>query len=242
MSAAPILPLPDGNVDVWQISLANSITPMDEMRAVLSPNEVSRAERLVRIRDQQRFITARSTLRTIVGQYLGLAPQVVTFHYNPHGKPHIDPDLSSLRFNLSHSGDWAMCAVSAHTEVGIDIEKFRPQSAAYRRKLAQRFFSVQEHQAMQSIDDAGTNAAFFSGWTRKEAYIKCHGKGLTIPLSAFSVSIGYDAPPKLVQSSWQPGDAQHCRLYDLKAPAGYCAALAVLAPDLVRVQQLCWSS
>jgi 4'-phosphopantetheinyl transferase len=139
-----------------------------------------------------------------------------------------------LQFNLSHSGDWALCAVTTAGEVGVDIERVRLRSQAYRLKVARRFFSAHEYHAI--------NSAFFSGWTRKEAYIKCHGKGLAIPLDTFTVSIGAASPATLIQSDWNPVDVTQCRLYDLDAPAGYYAALALLNTKPVRICQLNWSA
>mgnify|MGYP000665432484 CR=1 FL=1 len=177
-------------VDVWSISLAPAMSPSTRANDVLSPAEIARAERFVQPKHRQRFITARTALREILGSYLGLPPAAICFRINAHGKPYLDPASAMLQFNLSHSGDWALCAVTTAGEVGVDIERVRPRAQAYRLKVARRFFSAYEYHAINSAGPAGIDSAFFSGWTRKEAYIKCHGKGLAIPLATLrSVSV-----------------------------------------------------
>jgi 4'-phosphopantetheinyl transferase len=227
-------------VDVWSISLASAVSPSSRPTGVLSPAEITRAKRLVQPKDRQRFITARTALRGILGSYLGLPPAAVSFRINAHGKPYLDPASAMLQFNLSHSGDWALCAVTTAGEVGVDIEQVRTRSSAYRLKVARRFFSAQEYHAINSAGPAGIDSAFFSGWTRKEAYIKCHGKGLAIPLATFTVSIGTTTPATLIQSDWNPVDVTQCHLYDLEVPAGYYAALALLNTQPIRICQLNW--
>lgn len=228
-------------VDVWSISLAPAMSPSTRPNDVLSPAEIARAERFVQPKHRQRFITARTALRKILGSYLGLPPAAICFRINAHGKPYLDPASAMLQFNLSHSGDWALCAVTTAGEVGVDIERVRPRAQAYRLKVARRFFSAHEYHAINSAGPAGIDSAFFSGWTRKEAYIKCHGKGLAIPLATFTVSIGATTPAALIQSDWNPVDVTQCRLYDLDVPAGYYAALALLNTKPVRICQLNWS-
>lgn len=228
-------------VDVWSISLACAKLPSSGLIDVLSPAERTRAERFVQPKDRQRFITARTALRGILGSYLGLPPAAVSFRINAHGKPYLDPGPAMLQFNLSHSGDWALCAVTTAGEVGVDIERVRRRSEVHRLKIAQRFFSAHEYRAINSASPTDIESAFFSGWTRKEAYIKCHGKGLAIPLATFTVSIGATTPAALIQSDWNPVDVTQCRLYDLDVPAGYYGALALLAPEPVRICQLNWS-
>ena len=228
-------------VDVWSISLAPAMSPSTRLNDVLSPAEIARAERFVQPKHRQRFITARTALREILGSYLGLPPAAICFRINAHGKPYLDPASAMLQFNLSHSGDWALCAVTTAGEVGVDIERVRPRAQAYRLKVARRFFSAHEYHAINSADPAGIDSAFFSGWTRKEAYIKCHGKGLAIPLATFTVSIGATTPAALIQSDWNPVDVTQCRLYDLDVPAGYYAALALLNTKPVRICQLNWA-
>ena len=228
-------------VDVWSISLAPAMSPSTRLNDVLSPAEIARAERFVQPKHRQRFITARTALREILGSYLGLPPAAICFRINAHGKPYLDPASAMLQFNLSHSGDWALCAVTTAGEVGVDIERVRHRAQAYRLKVARRFFSAHEYHAINSAGPAGIDSAFFSGWTRKEAYIKCHGKGLAIPLATFTVSIGATTPAALIQSDWNPVDVTQCRLYDLDVPAGYYAALALLNTKPVRICQRNWS-
>mgnify|MGYP003305612904 FL=1 len=166
-------------VDVWSISLASAKLPSSGPIDVLSPAERTRADRFVQPKDRQRFITARTALRGILGSYLGLPPAAVSFRINAHGKPYLDPGPAMLQFNLSHSGDWALCAVTTAGEVGVDIERVRRRSGVHRLKIAQRFFSAHEYRAINSVSPADMDSAFFSGWTRK-AVSYTH---LTLPTS-----------------------------------------------------------
>ena len=155
-------------VDVWSISLASAMSPSNRPTGVLSPAEITRAERLVQPKDRQRFITARTALRGILGSYLGLPPAAVSFRINAHGKPYLDPASAMLQFNLSHSGDWALCAVTTAGEVGVDIERVRPCSPAYRLKVARRFFLPRSiTPSTQRVPLASTRHSFPAGRAKR---------------------------------------------------------------------------
>ena len=128
-----------------------------------------------------------------------------------------------LQFNLSHSGDWALCAVTTTGEVGVDIERVRRRSQVHRLKIAQRFFSAHEYRAINSVSPAAIDSAFFSGWTRKEAYIKARGDGITAGLDTFGVSLGAEAA--LVHSDEGQAELARWRLQALDPAPGYVAAL-----------------
>jgi 4'-phosphopantetheinyl transferase len=163
------LKLNPGLVHVWRISLDRSaelFTPF------LSPDEQARADRFHQSVHQERFIIARGMLRQIIGQYLKQPPSSLIFSYGDHGKPMI----ANLEFNLSHTSNLALLAISIDRPVGIDLEQIRPMENL--TKLAARFFTAEEHQTIMAADAAKRTELFFRTWTGKEAYLKAIGVGL----------------------------------------------------------------
>jgi 4'-phosphopantetheinyl transferase len=166
----------DTNVDAARKSACATI--------YTSPEELERAARFRLPRDRERFIACRSVLREILSTYLSIDPRRVEFTSNPHGKLAVE----GLYFNLSHSDDLAIIAVSRTREVGVDIERIRSDVAA--EAIAARFFSPAEAAALAGLPPEDRHKAFFRLWTRKEAYVKAVGLGLSIPLSSFEITIG----------------------------------------------------
>jgi 4'-phosphopantetheinyl transferase len=158
-----------GLIHVWRINLDRSPSAY---ALLLSPDEKTRADRFHKSVDQERFTVARGMLRQIIGQYLQQPPQSLTFSYGDHGKPMI----ANLEFNLSHTSNLALLAVSIDRPVGIDLEQVHPMENL--TKLAARFFTVEEHQNIVTADEADRTELFFRIWTGKEAYLKAIGVGL----------------------------------------------------------------
>lgn len=154
---------------------------------------------------------------------MGVPPGRVAFAYGAQGKPRLAGD--GVRFNLSHAEDEAVLAVARDRELGIDIERIRPDVEC--DEIAQRFFSPAETAALMALPSSARPPAFFAGWTRKEAFIKAKGGGLGIPLADFEVSLDPAGPARLLRTSWDPDDAGRWWLQALDAPAGFAAALAV---------------
>ena len=152
---------------------------------MLSPAERARAERFVREADRWRFVISHGALRSILGDYLGLPAAALVFGSLGSGKPFL-VSAPEVHFNLSHSAEFAVVAV-ARTPVGIDIEQIHPFED--ESDIASRSFSTAECDALKSLTEAERLSAFFRCWTRKEAYVKARGDGLSIPLDSFSVSL-----------------------------------------------------
>lgn len=202
---------------------------MQQLAQTLTPDERLRVERFHFERDRQRFIVGRGILRMILGQYLGLEPGRLQFCYGPHGKPALAGTFTGqtgrLCFNLAHSQNLALYAVTCEREIGVDIEYIRAISEA--DQITARFFSAQESAVWLSLPPDQRQAAFFNCWTRKEAYIKALGDGLAQPLAGFDVSL---APGEAAGLLSIGGDRQAAAPWSIQtlAPApGYAAALAV---------------
>ena len=221
------LVLADHEVHVWRAKLDRPADEVQRLRDLLTDDELERASRFVFERDRQRFIVARGTLRSILGRYIPVSPGQLRFSYNPYGKPFLAPEFSShlLNFNLSHSGSMALCALTRNMEIGVDIERLRPDFAY--DEIAERFFSANEVVVLRTIPAEEQLQAFYNCWTRKEAYIKAHGKGLSLPLDSFDVSFAPGDLPRVLITRENPQESSHWTLLDLQPGPGYVGALAV---------------
>ena len=161
---------------------------LDDYQGLLNPEEQKRFERFVFPRHKKQFLISRALVRTVLGQYMGQAPESLVFARNAYGKPRIASFEQSLplSFNLSHTNGFSVLAVSRDNELGVDAEYLTRKVDIL--KLANRFFSKQEYQALALMDVKEFDESFFKLWTLKEAYIKACGMGLAIPLKDFSFS------------------------------------------------------
>lgn len=213
-------------IHVWRAELDQPEDVVERLSRALSPDEQERARRFLLERVRERFVVGRGLLRAILGRYLGREPQRLRFVYGERGKPALAPaEATDLRFNVSHSGGVALFAVARACEVGVDVERLRPMPRAER--IAERFFSPPEIEALAALPTARKVEGFFTCWTRKEAYIKARGDGLGHPLDRFAVTIAPDEPARL--SAVGDGDASEVArwsLAGLPAGPGYVAALA----------------
>jgi len=212
-------------VHVWKIYL--KAPGLSDKRGVLSPDEQVRASRFRFHTDSDRFVAARSSLRTILARYLLTGPEELKFGVNSFGKPHLVADLDKLglRFNLSHSHDVALLAVARNRDVGVDVEWMRSDFAT--EDVARRFFSRFEVNQLDSIAPELKTEAFFNCWTRKEAYIKARGEGLSFPLDQFDVAFAPDARPALLRNRREPSEVSRWTFEELAPASGYAAALAI---------------
>jgi 4'-phosphopantetheinyl transferase len=193
----------------------------------LSPDEVRRAERLFFEADRRRFVVARGVLRAILGRYLTLPPAELRFCYGPHGKPELAPEHGDgrLHFSLAHSYGLALYAVTYDRLVGIDVEYMRPHLAG--RAVAERFFAPVEVERLAALPEEVQGEAFFCCWTRKEAYLKARGDGLSLPIDGFYVSPSPGEGPVELCTPTYPLEAERWCLRSLEPGPGYAAAVAV---------------
>ena len=211
-------------VDVWRVALDGGTGGV-----VLSDDERARAARFRFERDRVRYAAAHTALRAILGAYLEVAPERLAFDHTSHGKPFVR-GASSLSFNLSHSGDLALVAVAPGAAVGVDIEQVRDDVECER--LARRFFSDHEQRELFALPAADRMAAFFTCWTRKEAFIKGVGEGLSIPLADFDVPVAVGSPARLLAFRTDETAAARWSLADVPVADGSAAAVAVETPAL----------
>ena len=214
-----------GEVHVWRASLEPDASTVERLRATLAEDERGRARRFHFERDRLRFVTGRGVLRELLGRYLGRPPALIRFAYNEYGKPSLSEEVGGLRFNSSHSHGVALYAFTLGNEVGVDVELLREDFASV--EIAERFFSRAEVSALGSLPAHLRTEGFFNCWTRKEAYIKALGEGLSHPLDSFAVSLAPAEPACLISTDEDPSEADRWTIINLKPFQGYAAALAV---------------
>ncbi len=219
--------LAENQVDIWQIDIGGEADSIQERRSLLSPDEAERADRFHFERHRRRFVKARAAMRQILAGYTGIRAKELTFSYGAKGKPHLSGEAENLgiKFNLSHSHDAAILAVTRGLTAGIDIEWINPEFAT--EEIAERFFAQEEVERLQALPVAERADGFFACWTRKEAYIKALGDGLSVPLDSFEVAFGPGVPAALLQVKTDPGEVARWSMYDLEVTQGYRAALVV---------------
>ena len=209
-----ILFLPSGEAHVWRVRLEQPPERVDEFLRTLDDEERNRASRFHFAKHRRHFVVARGVLRLLLGRYLVTRPEDVRFHYGSHGKPLLDGEhrASTLRFNASHSGEMALYAFVHDYEVGVDVEHVKKDFVT--EEIAERFFCTNEVQKLRGLAAVDRPSQFFRLWTRKEAYIKAVGTGLSHPLNTFDVTVPI------------PGWS----IVDMNVGQGYSAALAINGP------------
>ncbi|GFO69936.1 4'-phosphopantetheinyl transferase [Geomonas limicola] len=229
----PALPRPN-QVHLHLLPLDCTDQELNSLRDLLTSAERARCERLLDPLKRQQAMASRGRLRQLLGNYLGEVPQRVLLSEGEFGKLHLSEHLEpdSLCFNLSHAGKYLVIAVSAGSEVGVDLEEIRGDLDF--RPMAERYFAPSEQQELFALEPAQQLTAFYRCWTRKEAYLKGTGVGFSQPANSFQVSLAPNVPAALVVHHDHPEESRRWSLRDLPAPAGYCAALAaqIARPEL----------
>jgi len=213
-------------VQVCLLSLDASPDDLDTCFGLLSSQERIRAGRFRFERHRRRFVVCRALVRNVLGAHIDVAPEQIRFAYGVHGKPRLDGDVDcGVRFNVSHSGDWALVAITEGKEVGVDIERVTPIDDI--EGLMEQVFSPLEQDTLNAVPEPDRLDAFYAGWTRKEAYIKARGDGLQRALDTFDIELAPGEPARLIQVRDEPEEARRWRLESLDTVPGYAAALCV---------------
>jgi 4'-phosphopantetheinyl transferase len=216
-----------GIVEILAVSLDLSLQALDSLRAALSPAELRRADRFYFHLHRARFIAGRGQLRTILGKYLGIAPSELKFAYGPHGKPELagkEAD-SGLRFNLAHCENLALIAVTDGQRIGVDLERIRVMPDV--GDLVSRFFSAPESAAFHALPEAQKPDAFFNLWTRKEAWLKASGEGISRYLNQVEVTFLPGEPARIMSLPPSTVPQVAWSLGDLRPVEQFAAAIAV---------------
>lgn len=197
---------------------------------LLSAQERERADRFVFKPDRNRFVVARAGLRHLLGERLGLAPESVQFSYGKFGKPALvnQPDGADLRFNVSHSRDLVLYALSDGREIGVDVEAIAAMED--RDDVATHCFSKAEQDAYLALAESDRTKGFFNCWTRKEALVKAIGDGLSIPLDGFDVTLTPGEPAKILSLGSTPGHECGWEMHAFTPKPGFAAAVVIEQP------------
>jgi len=208
---------------VWRARQDVSPERLAVYEGLLAEDERERAERFHFERDRHEYIAGRGMLRVLIGRYLAQPPETLKFSYSKYDKPFL-PD-TGMEFNLAHSGGLALFAFSLDDPVGVDVEMEREVRDAWQ--IAARFFSPAERAILSSLPEEEMMPAFFRCWSRKEAFIKAVGEGLSYPLDAFDVSLAPGDTPGLLRIHGSEEEARAWMLTPLELPPGYHGALVV---------------
>jgi 4'-phosphopantetheinyl transferase len=232
------LPLAACDVDVWRIGLDEAL-PADA-RATLSADEEARARQFRFPHLTLRFVAARAALRGILGRYTGIPPADLVFTYTRHGKPELAPmaAVQPVAFNVSHSADVGLCAVTAGRAVGVDVERLRDDGSPF--DAIERYFSPAECATLRALDPSARRDACYACWTRKEAFLKARGDGLSVPLDAFDVSCAPDQPARLLAVRGAAEDGRPWTVGDAGLIPGFAAAV-VVEGDGLRIRRWTWT-
>jgi 4'-phosphopantetheinyl transferase len=221
--------LPDNEVHVWRVSLDVAASDFVRLQQILSSDEREKADRFRFEVDRRCSAIGRGYLRFLLGQILDSPPQAAQFECDEFGKPGLGAKHRRLQFNLSHSGNLILIAIARGRAVGVDVEKIRTDLEL--DDIAARFFSANERRILASLVSSARHQAFFTCWTRKEAYLKARGLGLFMPLDKFEVSILPQEEATLKVTRNDATDAQRWRLMALDLSPDCAAALAAEGSD-----------
>ena len=227
--------LPERAVHVWASSLAADASQVAAYTRTLSPDEIERGARFRFEQHRNRYLTGRGWLRSVLARYLQRQPGELRFEYNANGKPSLHGIEPALHFNLAHCDDLAVLALTRAAEVGVDVERVRPLRDA--DDIADRFFSRTESEGLRALAAARKSAAFFNLWTRKEAWLKATGEGLSDSLNQVEVSFLPEDQAQLTRLFGKTDKIQEWTLLELGPAAGFTGAVVARSPKL---ELACW--
>ena len=217
--------IPGKEIHIYRSSIDSTDEELKGSELILSPDELQKAYRYKFEKDREQYIMARSLLRRILGKYLDQSPHKINFSYSEKGKPYIKDSL--IKFNLAHSGGKAVFAFAENIDVGIDIEYMR--DLPDELQIAKRFFSDEEVNEIMKVSEGDTKAAFFNCWTRKEAFIKAVGEGLSYPLKDFTVTLLPGVNPEIKWIKDKVDEVKEWKLVNILTDRNYISSLAVKA-------------
>lgn len=215
-------------IHIYKTSLLKNEEELNELRKILSPDETAIANKFKFDKLKRRYAAGRGTLRELLSAYLNTTPVEIKFSYGEKGKPYIN--RSRIKFNLAHSNELAVYAFAIDTEVGIDLEFKKELPDAF--DIAERFFSNDETAELRQLKEEDISTGFLNCWTRKEAFIKNIGEGLSYPLQDFSVTLKPGIEPEILRIKKNPGETNEWSLFSIDADNDYISALAVKSKNV----------
>ena len=227
--------LQSGTVHLWSLDLNLPALQVEALARLLTAEERQRAERFRFPKHRRRFLVRRARLRQLVAAYQGIPQPRLDFEYGPRGKPSLPSHLDAhpegpLAFNLSDSEDLAVVALARGEPLGVDVEVLREMPEAL--SISKSFFAAPERDVLASVPEAQRDQTFFNCWTRKEAYLKATGDGLSVPLDRFTVTLHPDHDCRFEEIDGDPEQAARWTLIAFAPQAGAVGALASERRDL----------
>ena len=219
--------LGETEVHLWVAPLDVTPEKSAHFRSLLSRDEQERAGRFHKTKDARRYEAARGSLRSLLGAYLANESDRLRFAYDAFGKPHLAGELplTSVNFSISHSNDWGLFGFVRGHKIGVDLERISTDIDI--ESLARRYFSPAECQKLWSLPADQRRRAFYCGWTRKEAYLKGRGEGLSYELNQVEVSLAADEPAVVLGATDDPNVSRKWTVQHLSPAPGYVGAAAV---------------
>jgi len=211
------LRLKTGEIHLWRVDLDRHLSALPVLKKTLAPDEIARAGEFRLGLDRERYTVAHGALRTILARYLQSAPRDLVFCYSPQGKPELAS--RAVHFNLSHSHDLAICAIS-RVQVGVDVERVR---SGVEEDVV-RWLSPTTRCLLETLPGPVRRRAFFQAWTRMEALSKARGEGLTSGLESFDLFLDLSSPVSL-RTLRATGEDWQWWSHEFSPRSGYCAAV-----------------
>lgn len=231
------LTLSGGELHIWRADMASFATHEKMLISVLAEAELERANSYRQEQDRKRSMLARAALRDILGRYMDVDPRGFRFSVAGRGKPVLDPDAHARapRFSVSHSGNIVLFAFSLEHDTGVDVEAVRHNLDVVQ--IARRFFAPSEVGELLGLPAISRETAFFTGWTRKEAYLKARAEGIAYGLNRFAVTLAPGEPARLISDERYPEEVASWRLHEIPLGSDYAATAATRSGDL---RTHCW--
>jgi len=217
-----------GEAHVWAASLDQPAASVRALESLLSLQELNRAERFRNEADRRRYVVAHGILRRVLAGYRKSSPRALRFTIGKNGKPALSDESgpTALRFNLSHTEDIALIAVTLGREIGVDVERVRPISEL--DSIVESYFTSHERDTLSTMENTARRDAFYRCWTRKESYAKATGGDLSVALSGFDTMLS--SGPADLPSVDEPQESAGWNLYELLPAGGYVGAVAINGP------------
>lgn len=223
------LELPSDSVHVYAGLLDLGPSQIQELRKVLSEDELERAGRFHFDIHRIRYIAGRGQLRLLLGRYLAVDPTTIRFEYSKYGKPSLAPpfDATGLYFNLGHSDQLALYVFAWHRNLGIDLEYKERRPVPDFTGICEHFFSPTEQAFLRATPPWNQKDVFYRCWTRKEAYLKASGEGLSRALDTFDVSLEPNEPVRLLRVKDEPEELERWTMQKLEMPDDYAGTICI---------------